>query len=193
MLNKKVFLPLIFTMFILSACGNSQSSQAISQSDTKSQQTIKNEDSKVIEKKTENSSTNNDEKDNTLNSQDKTKTQEETYKNEKLGFSFVMPESWKGKYSIKEKENGVYICFKPIGTVSSEYTGLLFSITKRTSPEDEDHLDTVGEPRTFIAKGTTYIVGGPTDVTFPTNNKEFNTFSTMQKEIKDVVKTIKID
>ena len=35
------------------------------------------------------------------------------YKNEKLGFSITFPDSWKGKYTIEEKDNGIWVYFKP--------------------------------------------------------------------------------
>lgn len=117
---------------------------------------------------------------------------DKVYKNEKLGFSFTIKESWSGKYSIKEKEDGVYVYFKPTKAVQ-DGQGLFFCIVKKTSDDIEDHLDTVGNPRTFTAKGITYIVGGPTDVHFPPENEEFQQFVAMTKDIGDIVKTIKVN
>lgn len=117
------------------------------------------------------------------------KSGDTVYKNGKFGFSFTMPESWNGKYTVKEAEDGIYVYFKPIQPVRA-YSGLLFAILKKGSI-DESHFDTVGEPRNLEAKGILYIVGGPTDLSFPDDNKEFGDFTKLQKEVKDVVKTIK--
>lgn len=62
-----------------------------------------------------------------------------------------------------------------------------------SSAVNADHLDTVGEPRTFVAKGVKYIVGGPTDIDFPSENKEFSDYNKLHKEISSVVKTIKVN
>lgn len=113
------------------------------------------------------------------------------YKSENLGFSFTMPKDWAGKYKIVESKDGVRVYFKPTTPADEIYDGALFYILVR-SLYDEDHLDRVGEPRTFKAKGIEYIVGGPTDVRFDFNHKEYAAFYKMTQEICKVVATIKV-
>ena len=117
-----------------------------------------------------------------------TKSGDIVYKNEKLGFSFIVPESWNGKYTIKEFENGIYVYFKPDKPVGENY-GLLFGILDRTTFY-ERVIDTSAESKTFEAKGVIYGIGGP-DIGFPKAHKEYESYDKMKKEVKDVVKTIK--
>lgn len=125
--------------------------------------------------------------------QGSSKTEGELYQNGKLGFSLVIPESWNGKYIIEEEDDGIFVRFKPAEPVEEEYTGLLFAILERSLINgSEDHFDTVGEPRIFEAKGITYITGGPTDVSFPIEHKEFDDFAKMSGEVRAVVGTIKV-
>jgi hypothetical protein len=111
------------------------------------------------------------------------------YTNDDLGFSFVMPKSWEGKYKIEEVKSGIKVFFKPTNP-EPEYDGALFYILD-SSTVDESFMDRVGEPRSFMAKDVEYIVGGPTDLRFNPDHKEFETFIKMVEEVNTVVATIK--
>ena len=113
------------------------------------------------------------------------------YKNEKLGFSLSMPKSWSGKYRIQEQQEGIRVFFKPVNA-AGDYDGALFYIIDKSNV-DEDFLDTVGEPRSFTAKGIEYIVGGPTDLRFDPEHPEFTDFTKMVEEVSKVVGTIKAE
>jgi hypothetical protein len=112
-------------------------------------------------------------------------------KYDKLGFSINFPDSWKGKYTVNESNEGIRVYFKP----SSENTvgsGFLFGVLKKSDNLDESTFDTVSSKvRYFTAKGITYVVGGPTDVNFDENDPEFNVFLKMSKESAKVVETLK--
>ena len=111
------------------------------------------------------------------------------YVSTNLGFSITFPASWKGKYTVQENGSGITVCFKPKQKVNA--TGLLFKIVKRGPDVNEDVLDSVGGPRYFTAKGVKYVIGGPTDVNFPEDNPEFNTFEHMTKQCAGVTSTLK--
>jgi tetratricopeptide (TPR) repeat protein len=118
-------------------------------------------------------------------------TSENIYINEKLGFSITFPDSWKGKYTIEEKDNGIRVCYKPKTNIQDQGSGFLFTVLKNT-PELSDHLDTVSDKmRYFKAKGVTYIIGGPTDMPFDSNHPEFQTYLKMTREKAQVVETLK--
>lgn len=110
------------------------------------------------------------------------------YKNEKLGFSITFPDSWKGKYTIEEKDNGIWVYFKP--KVEAQYKTVLFEVRKNNT-DLADQLDTVSyKMRYFKAKGITYIIGGPTD-TLDSDHPELQTYLQMNKEKGKVVETLK--
>jgi len=118
-------------------------------------------------------------------------THGEIYKNDKLGFSINFPDSWKGKYTVKENDDGIRVFFKPINK-NALGGGFLFGILKRSDNLDESTFDTVSrKTRYFNAKGIAYVVGGPTDVNFDDNDPEFNVFLKMSKESGKVVETLK--
>jgi len=112
------------------------------------------------------------------------------YENKELGFSFLIPENWSGKYTIKQSAEGLYVYFKPVNAVS-EGQGLLFAILNN-SLVNANFYDTVGDPRTFEANGVKYIVGGPTDIGFPDDNKEYTNYKMLKNQVRDIVKTIKV-
>ena len=195
MLNKKHLILFILAAVILTACNKNEVPRVANQGTTAPTQPERTE---VKEKPTDTNSaeiknsnpTNDLQKDNITNDINKVNSQGEQYNNEKLGFSFVVPESWRGKYLVKQEQNGILVFYKPID-LATEGKGLLFAILKRTSLEDEHSFDNVGEPRTFEVNGITYITGGPTDVGFPEGHKEFADFIKLKKEVREVVKTIK--
>ncbi|MGH4123433.1 MAG: hypothetical protein ACREV6_10960 [Clostridium sp.] len=116
----------------------------------------------------------------------------EMFKSDKLGFSIVFPETWKDKYRIEENDMGITVYFKPKEKIEDCY-GKLFAFTNKNSVNFyEDSFDTVCDQRYFEAKGVTYVIGGPTDVNFPEDHSEFNTFLKMKGELKEALKTLKI-
>lgn len=114
------------------------------------------------------------------------------FKSDKLGFSLTFPESWKDKYRIEENDMGITVYFKPQEKVE-DGQGRLFTLINKKSPNlHEDTLDTISDQRYFDAKGVTYVIGGPTDINFPEDHPEFNTFLKMGGERKEVLSTLKI-
>lgn len=178
MFNKKIILLVMMAALTLTSCSKYKTPGVADQFVNVSEQSVKAEN---VEKSAQDN-----------NDDDKTKAKDEIYKNEVLGISFLIPENWSGKYYIKEDKEGLYVYFKSVEPVS-EGEGLIFAILKRTSSDDENVFDSVGEPRIFKAKGITYITGGPTDIAFPESHKEFDDFIKMKKEVTEVVKTIKTD
>lgn len=121
-----------------------------------------------------------------------TATSEEVYKNEKLGFSIKFPDSWKGKYTVKESDDGIRVYFKPNNNRTTLGAGFLFGVIKKSADLDESTFDTVSyKMRYFDAKGITYVIGGPSDVNFSDTDPEYNIFQKMSKEAKEVVQTLK--
>lgn len=115
---------------------------------------------------------------------------ETEYNSKKFGLSMIFPESWKDKYIVEEDDSGITVYFKPGEKAKDEYSGQLFSIVKKTDDLPEWMYDTVGE-RYFKKDDVTFLIGGPTDVSFPPEHPEFMTFSKMQQEIPEVLKTLK--
>ena len=91
---------------------------------------------------------------------------------------------------VKAILEGLYIYFKP-SMSAPKGSGLLFAILNKTMV-DVNHFDTVGEPRNIKANDVDYIVGGPTDLGFPEDHKEFKDYATLKKQVSQVVKTIKV-
>ncbi len=114
------------------------------------------------------------------------------FKSDKLGFSFIIPESWKNKYRIEENDTSVSLYFKPSSKSESDGQGLFFTIIKKTEDLNENIYDTIGTTRYIQAKGITYLIGGPTDVNFSDSNPEFKIFQNMKKDILDILKTLKV-
>ena len=118
------------------------------------------------------------------------------YISNNLGFSITFPASWKNKYNVVEDNNGLAVYFKPASHPLDPVVGggLLFRIVKKTPNLDEGSLDTInGTKRYFTAKGTTFVIGGPTDVNFPENNPEFSTYRKLSSECSSVINTIEIN
>ncbi|MCY6370706.1 hypothetical protein [Clostridium ganghwense] len=114
------------------------------------------------------------------------------YKNEKLGFSLIFPESWKGKYRVEENDMGIMVYFEPKEKIQEKGAGYLFGIINKSSKDlDEDHFDTVCDKRYFKTKDDTYVIGGPTGITFSEDNPKFPTYRKLQLQIPEVIKTIK--
>lgn len=109
------------------------------------------------------------------------------FESSKLGLSIAFPETWEGKYKVKEGDTGITVCFKPEAQIA-EGKGIFFFILEKTKDVDEGHIDNV---QYFEANGKTYITGGPTDVTYAKEDPEFDTFTKMQAEVPEVLKTLK--
>ncbi|GCD11581.1 MULTISPECIES: hypothetical protein [Clostridium] len=116
----------------------------------------------------------------------------EMFKSDKLGFSIVFPKTWKDKYRVEENDMGITVYFKPKEKAEGGYGKLFAFINKNSANFYEDSLDTICDQRYFEAKGATYVIGGPTDLNFPEEHPEFNTFLKMKGELKEVLKTLKI-
>lgn len=112
------------------------------------------------------------------------------FKSSKLGFSLVFPKSWKDKYRIEESDMGIVVYFKPKEKL--EYKcGEFFSIINTTSPNfNENFYDAIGDNRYFEANNIKYFIGGPTDFAFPDDHPESKTFSKMNLEVADILKTL---
>ena len=111
------------------------------------------------------------------------------YVSNKLGLSVTFPVSWKNKYTVEEDNNGLIVRFKPVGNIKKG-EGLLFVIVKRSPSRDEGMLDTIGK-RYVTAKGVAFVIGGPTDVGFPTGNPEYSSYKKLVSELSSVALTIK--
>lgn len=91
---------------------------------------------------------------------------------------------------MKENSNGISVYFKPVSKVS-DGTGLYFCILKKTANLNEEMFDSVASKREVTVNGTSYFLGGPTDVNFPEDNPEFKDFINLQKQIPTIINSIK--
>lgn len=115
--------------------------------------------------------------------------QNNVYNSDKLGISFTVPESWIGRYTVKEETYGINVFFKPTSP-APEGSGLIFCLMKK-GYGDEDFLDGIGDQRTIVAKGVTYYIDGPRDIGFPDDHKEYKDYKKFRDDVPSVVKTIK--
>ncbi|WP_027634466.1 hypothetical protein [Clostridium hydrogeniformans] len=115
------------------------------------------------------------------------------YVSKALGFSITFPASWVNHYRVEESKDGIMVFFKPKDKpLTYKGEGWLFLITKKTEDNEEEHYDGVGSPKTFEAKGITYLTGGPTDFPFLEDHPELNKFREMMSERSKVISTIKV-
>ncbi len=120
-------------------------------------------------------------------SNDKTKkesasNENATYTNKKFGFTFKIPSSWIGHYSIEQYSTGVSIIFN--GADGAK--GLLLEITNDLM--DAQFLDNTMY-RTI--NGTKYVFGQPTDVGMDPVNSSYKLYKKLQKDYKVVVNSFK--
>lgn len=109
------------------------------------------------------------------------------YKSSNLGFSLSFPESWRGKYAVREFDDSMAVYFKPEAAISDD-KGRLFTVVKNPTEEAAGFYDDV---KYIDLNGMKYLIGGPTDVTYTKEDPEYSTFARMRKEIQEVIKTIK--
>lgn len=112
------------------------------------------------------------------------------YKSRSLGLSITFPADWSGKYTVKETSQGIFVYFKPAKKVNDN-TGLYFCILKKTNDLNESMYDSVNGKKDISVNGIWYFLGGPTDVNFPEDHPEFNTFVKLQSQIPDIINSIK--
>lgn len=117
-------------------------------------------------------------------------TKQTVYKSSKLGFSLTFPASWQDKYRVVENGDSLSVYFKPNHNVKGT-VGLFFTIIKKTPELNESRYDTIGNTRYFKVGETTYFIGGPTDVNFPENDPEIDTYLKMNRERSTVLSTLK--
>ncbi|MBW6411690.1 hypothetical protein [Clostridium weizhouense] len=109
----------------------------------------------------------------------------------KLGFSMQFPDNWKGKYKIKEDDEGLAVYFKSKDPKTPENRGLLFVIKKKYDSEEAEMFDSVCEKKFITLGNTTYLVGGPTDVPLDSTTTDINDFVSMIQESQKVIHTMK--
>lgn len=110
------------------------------------------------------------------------------YVNKKLGLQMTIPSNWRGLYTIKSDNEGIYVWVKQQrGTDSNQ--GFLFSILKK-GVRDEAFMDTVGSKRYVKAKGITYVIGGPTGLGMSESNPDFNIYLKLSREKYSVASSV---
>lgn len=125
----------------------------------------------------------------TSKSNSNSKTKEEsasnenlTYTNKKFGFTFKIPSSWIGHYSIKERPTGVGIIFN----AADGTPGLLLEITNDLI--DGQYLNNT----TFkTINGTKYVLGLPGDIGLDPDNSSYKLYKKLEQDYKVVVDSFK--
>lgn len=105
-----------------------------------------------------------------------------TYTNKKFGFTFKIPSSWIGHYSIKEHPTGVSIVFN----AADGTPALLLEITNNLM--DGQFLDNTTSK---TVNGTKYVFGQPTDVGMDPDNPSYKLYKKLQKNYRVVVDSFK--
>lgn len=105
-----------------------------------------------------------------------------TYTNKKFGFTFKIPSSWIGHYSIKERATGVSIVFN----AADGTPGLLLEITNDI---DDGHY--LNNTTSKTINGTKYILGLPSDIGLDPNNSSYKLYKQLEKDYKVVVDSFK--
>lgn len=210
---KKLF---IITMLVSMLCSVYGCSKAnTSETNSKENNAISSETGKSdikssTENKTseENNSTKNNTNDNNTSNGSKKSEQKNSSKNDtsetskatqntnlnyksKLGFSITFPSNWENKYIIKDDGDCMAVYFKSTDPNTTKNLGLLFVINKNSNPSDENFYDSIEGKKNIKAGNKTYFIGGPTDIGLDPENKDFNIYKSMQKEVGKVIGTIK--
>lgn len=110
------------------------------------------------------------------------------YKNEKLGFSLMLFDGWKDKYTVQETATSVSFNFKPSAAskTKSKLSGRIFTVIMNA-----DKKITVDNPTWVKANGKDYLIGMPTDVTYEPTDPEYETFKKMSDQVSKIKATFK--
>lgn len=122
--------------------------------------------------------------------------EQETIKLEEINLTLILPDDWKGKYSV-EKDGQNYIIYQPkiregFGTETAFNGGILFYIVchkESMTPEQfaEKGYDIVGYRYLFSTSDKTYILYYPSDVQWnPENPQQETEYLGMEEQIKDI-------
>ncbi len=122
--------------------------------------------------------------------------EQETITLEEINLTLILPDDWKGKYSV-EKNGQNYIVYHPriregYGTETAFDGGILFYIVcheESMMPEQfvENGYDLVGYRYLFSTSDKTYILYYPSDVQWNPENPEQETeYLGMEEEIEDI-------
>ncbi len=122
--------------------------------------------------------------------------EQETVSLEEINLTLILPDDWKGKYSV-EKNGQNYIIYHPqvregFGTETAFNGGILFSIVchrESMTPEQfvEKGYDFTGYRYLFSTSDKTYILYYPSDVQWnPENTGQEKEYLRMEKEIEDI-------
>lgn len=110
------------------------------------------------------------------------------YKNEKLGFSLMLFDGWKDKYTVTETPTSVSFNFKPATALKNKPKGYgrIFTI------EMNADKNMIVDNSTWVkANGKEYLIGMPTDVTYEPADPEFETFKKMSIQVEKIKTTFK--
>lgn len=110
------------------------------------------------------------------------------YKNEKLGFSIMLFDGWKDKYTVTESPTSVSFNFKPATTLKNKPNGYgrIFTI------EMNADKNMIVDNSTWVkANGKDYLIGMPTDVTYEPDDPDFETFKKMSIQVEKIKPTFK--
>lgn len=114
-----------------------------------------------------------------------TVTPPNVYVSEKFGFSFTVPNSWVGKYHVKEGEGYLTVYFDP--AEPTEYgNSELFSIGTEAYAEEE----LFDSDYKFEINGVVFIWGS-ISILYTESDPEYDTYMAWQKDIPGVFKSIR--
>lgn len=113
------------------------------------------------------------------------------YRNTELGLQITIPASWKGLYTIKSDNNGIYLSVRHIKSNPNLRQGFLFAVTKRNKNDDEATMDRVSKNRYVKAKGIDYIIWSGTGTSMSEDNPDWYIYHRLNHEMYDVAETVK--
>lgn len=118
------------------------------------------------------------------------------YKNDKYSFSMTFPESWKGKYVIKDNGDTVSVHNKklaestPDGFFGTLFTIHIYSPKEKWKTEGMELADMTGMRKIAEDNKAIFAVRMPTDVQFdPQNGDEYRS---MEKNVDSIIKTFTV-